>query len=166
MVAEKDSEFSSPFDAMLDQDRKRLDQLYRGPEGDRDSTVATSRSMPIEPRRRRPAAARPTRPPSNPARALDEKFGDGWSHEIVERRRDGEDMVVRCRLTVADHGIELTRSGRARIDLKSERAQIVGSADGIPFSFRSEDVPGADVAEEEAIARAVAEALAKCVTEI
>ena len=161
MVADKDSEFSSPFDALLDQDRKRLDQLYRGPAGDRDSAVPASRASPVVPRRQRPA-----RLPSDPARMLDEKFGDGWRHEVVERRHDGDDMVVRCRLTIADHGIDVTRSGRARIDLISERPQIVGSADGIPFSFRSEDVSGADGAAEDAVARAVAEALAKCVTEI
>ena len=166
MVAGKDSEFSSPFDAMLDQDRKRLDQLYQGPADDRDSPSTRSKSSPSAPSRPRPAAVRSVRAPSDPAPILDEKYGDSWRHEVVERRRDGEDMVVSCRLTIAAHGIDLTRSGRARIGRNSSRSEIIGSADGIPFSFRSEDASGADGAADDAVERAVADALAKCVTAI
>ncbi len=166
MVAGNDSEFSSPFDAMLDQDRKRLDQLYQGPADDRYSPSTRSKSSPMVPSRPRPAAVRSVRAPSDPARILDEKYGDSWRHEVVERRRDGEDMVVSCRLTIAANGIDLTRSGRARIGRNSSRSEIIGSADGIPFSFRSEDATGADGAVDDAVERAVAEALAKCVTAI
>ena len=166
MAADRDSEYSSPFDAILDRDRKRLDQLYRGPAGDRDSPATTPGSSPRMPTWPRPAAGRSVRAPSDPARVLDEKYGDGWHHEVVERRRDGEDMVVRCRLTIAAHGIDLTRSGRARIDRNSPRPEIIGSADGIPFSFRSDDVTGAGGAAEDAEARAVAQALTECVTAI
>ena len=166
MVADRDSEFSSPFDAMLDQDRKRLDRLYHGPAGDRDRPATMSESSPRVPTRSLPAAGRSVRGPSDSARILDERYGDGWRHEVVERRRDGNDMVVRCRLTIAAHGIDLTRSGRARIDRNSPRPEIIGSADGIPFSFRSDDVTGADGAAQDAEARAVADALAKCMTAI
>ena len=163
MVADRDSEFSSPFDELLEQDRKRLDRLYHGPAGDRASPVASTRSSPTVRSRPPSTAARPLRPPADPANILNEKYGDGWRHEIVERRRDGDDMVVRCRLTIAAHRIDVTRSGRARIDPNSVRPEIVGSADGIPFSFRSEDVTGADGAAEDAAARAVTDALAKCI---
>ncbi len=166
MVAGNDSEFSSPFDTMLDQDRRRLDQLYQGPAGDRYSPPTRSKSPPSVPSRPRPAAGRSVGPPSDPAQILDEMYGDSWRHEVVERRRDGEDMVVSCRLTIAAHGIDLTRSGRARIGRNSARSEITGSADGIPFSFRSEDATGADGAADDAVERAVAEALAKCVTAI
>ena len=113
-----------------------------------------------------PAEWRSVRAPSDPVQILDERYGDSWRHEVVERRRDGEDMVVSCRLTIAAHGIDLTRSGRARIGRKSARSEIIGSADGIPFSFRSEDASGADGAADDAVERAVADALAKCVTAI
>ncbi len=166
MVAGNDSEFSSPFDAMLDQDRRRLDQLYQGPAGDRYSPPPRSKSSPTVPSRPLPTAVRSVRAPSDPVQILDERYGDSWRHEVVERRRDGEDMVVSCRLTIAAHGIDLTRSGRARIGRNSSRSEIIGSADGIPFSFRSEDATGADGAAGDAVERAVAEALAKCVTAI
>ena len=75
-------------------------------------------------------------------------------------------MVVRCRLMVASRGIDRTRSGRAPIDPTSVRHDIIGSADGVPFSFRSDDVSGAGGAEQDAVARAVEDALAKCVDAI
>ncbi len=173
MAAGRDSEFSSPFDAMLDQNRQRLDRLYRGPAGDDDryspaTTAGSSAPVASPSARGRPAptAARPPRARSDPARSLDERFGDRWRHEVVEQRRDGDDMVVRCRLTVAGQGVDLTRSGRARIDPTSARHEIIGSADGVPFSFRSDDASGAGGAEQDAVARAVEDALAKCVDAI
>ena len=73
---------------------------------------------------------------------------------------------MRCRLVVAADGIDLTRSGRARIDAALVRPEIVGSADGIPFSFRAVDASGAGGAEGDAVERALAGALAKCVEAI
>ncbi len=166
MAAGKEYELSSPFDGMLDRDRNRLDRLYRGPAGDRDNPVTTSEPTPATRPRTTPQAGRPERARSDPARNLDQRFGDRWRHEVVERRRDGDDMAVRCRLTVAAHGIDLTRSGRARIDAASVRPAIIGSADGVPFSFRSDDVTGTDGAEQDAVERAVTDALAKCVDAI
>ncbi len=118
MTDGRDSEFSSPFDALLDQNRKRLEQLYGGPDDDRHrpaATSAVSTAAPVRPAR--PAA----RAPSDPKAILDERFGARWRHEVVERRRDGADMAVRCRLTVAAEGIDVTRSGRARIEQTSVR---------------------------------------------
>jgi hypothetical protein len=166
MAAGKGSEFSSPFDAMLARNRDRLDRLHDGAAGDRYRPAATSdRATPSRPDS---GPARPPLPagraPSGPRRILDERFGDRWRHEIVERRRDGADMVVRCRLIVADHGIDVAGSGRARIEAISARHETIGSADGIPFSFRSDDAPGGG--EDDAVERASVDALAKCVEAI
>ncbi len=167
MAAGKGSEYSSPFDAMLARNRDRLDRLHDGAAGDRyRPAAAPDRAAPSRPASgpTRPVPPPPARAPSGPRRILDERFGDRWRHEIVERRRDGADMVVRCRLTVADHGIDLARLGRARIDPISVRHETIGSADGIPFSFRADDAPG--TGEEDAVERAVSDALAKCVEAI
>ena len=168
MADGRDSEFSSPFDAMLEHDRKRLDRLYRGPAGDDDRRPAPSESPAAvpPPGRAAPAASRSGRISSDPKRILDERFADRWRHEVVEQRRDGDDMVVRCRLMVASRGIDRTRSGRAPIDSTNVRHETIGSADGVPFSFRTDDVSGGGGAEQDAVARAVEDALAKCVDAI
>ena len=153
MSAGTEYEFSSSFDAMLDHDRKRLDQLYRGP----PDSVETSAP---------PRPAKTRRAPSDPQSILDDRFAGRWRHEIVERRHAGDHMAVRCRLTVAGEGIDVTRAGRAPIEQTSVRPEIVATADGIPFSFRSEDVAGDDGAVEDATRRAITDALAKCVAAI
>ena len=63
MAADKDPEFSSPFDAMLKKDRARLERLYGGslPETDRRvNAVEPAPSRPVVPPR---PAVRPARHP-------------------------------------------------------------------------------------------------------
>ena len=54
MVADRDSEYSSPFDAILEKDRARLERLLRGssPEMDRlTAAVVPAPAMPVAPTR-------------------------------------------------------------------------------------------------------------------
>ncbi len=60
MAAGKEYEFSSLFDAMLDHNRKRLEQLYGGPSQDRHGPAATPASSIAAPVR--PAARAPSDP--------------------------------------------------------------------------------------------------------
>ena len=41
MAADRNSGFSSPFDAMLKKDRERLERLYRDPSEEEDRSAAT-----------------------------------------------------------------------------------------------------------------------------
>jgi len=74
MVADRDSEFSSPFDVMLEKDRARLERLYCGPSPEPDRPATTLQPAPA-------MSAPPPRPAARaePARSRLEirGFADG-----------------------------------------------------------------------------------------
>lgn len=180
MGAGRPSGLSSPFDDMLEQNRKRFEELSRGlagapaprPGAERDRWRPTpadaGQAPPIRPTpAAAPAAPKPTAiRPTDPIRFLDDRYGKAWRYEVTERRREGDEAVVRCRLVIEDPNVTVTRSGRARIDRAGAAREVSGSADGVAFRLRTDDgspsaAPGDLV--DAAFDRAVAHALAKCV---
>ena len=152
--------FASAFDDMLEQNRRELDALSggsslrppsRGREGPRPSAPRSESSM----------AAAPSRTPAE--RTLDEKLGPGWRHEVVERLREGGELVVRCRINVPQRGITRTVYGSA--PLSGSAPRVSGTAGGNSFSLGggTHAVGGGAVeAERMAERRAVESALAAC----
>ena len=97
--------------------------------------------------------------PSASVRLLNERYGAGWRHGIVERRREDGEAVVLCRLEIDELGIVKSQFGRAPIGGGSGAA---GTAGGI--AFRSATPAGAGAETDEAAFEAALEAaLAKCV---
>lgn len=130
----------SPFDTMLDDARRELDALAGEP------------SAPA------PRVAESPADLSEPERFLNDRYGDGWQVEIAERRREGDEVVVLCRLTVPEHDITRAQFGRARI---GATAPLNGSSGGVAFSLGA---VGQGAGEElQAYASAEANGLAKCV---
>ncbi len=147
--------YSAPFDEMLAESYKRFDELSRRPGAD-DRPRRPDEPLPAPPPVTEDA---PPPPPaagspgpaqagvhdagsSEPARALDARFGDRWGYEIADRRREGEEVVVWGRLIVEDAGVDKTRRARARIRRPARGGAIEGSADGAGFSLgQSGDLP-------------------------
>ncbi len=142
MSSNRPSEFSSPFDAMLAESRRQFDALY----GD---------SAP--PRAEVPTPSVPEPAVSASARTLNERYGGGWRHEITERRREDDEAVVLCRLTITESGSVKAQFGRAPMGTASG---VGGTAGGV--AFRTAAPTGAD-SEAAAFAAAEEAALAKCV---
>ncbi len=165
MGADKKSGFSSPFDAMLDDNRQAFEALYTGPGSPRRQaaqvaprTPAAEPSLSVSPIAAAPAAAGPT----EAVRFLDDRYGDGWRYEVADRRRDGDEIIVLCKLFIGEQDTAKSQFGRARI---GGAAALVGSADGVRFTIGPEPERGAADAgdpEEAAFRRAVDAALAKC----
>jgi len=151
MNAGRGSGLSSPFDDMLEQTRRQFEALSGG------LAPAPAESPRTEPR---PPAATDLRR-SDPVRYLDDRYGDGWRYEVTDRRREGDEAVVRCRLVIADRDITRTQYGRARIDRTAGGREISGSAGGIAFRARAEGAPP-EISLQAAFDRAVSEALTKC----
>jgi hypothetical protein len=180
MASDKKSEFTSSLDRMLAETRRRFETLgggtapsrARAPSG-RTATGATP-TAPERPASASESTGAPFDPgASDAARLAKQRFGDRWAYEIVERRREGEVLVVRGRLTVADTndriGAEIARYGRARLGRVGLETPAGGSLDGIAFSFGAEPGPGggANGESEEAALRAAADdALARCIAEL
>jgi len=148
MADKPSSGLASAFDAMLSQNRDRFDtMLHRRP----DST---------------PAPARPADTPSDATesvRFLNDRYGRGWRHEVIERRREGDEVIVLCRLTVDELDMSKTQFGSAKIGEANAKPITTGSAGGIAFTLGSEQTGREKDTEEAAFRRALDDGLAKCV---
>lgn len=147
---------SLPFDQLLDDSRESLEALY-GKEA----------AAPPSPRPRQPRTVLPAH--ESAVQSLDKRFGGRWSHEVIDRLREGYNAVVRCRLTVPDSEIAITRHGRAAIARSDEIIEVAGSAEGIPFGLLVRRKAAPEVDEEalgEAYQRAEAAALESCIAAI
>jgi hypothetical protein len=148
---------ASPFDAMLQANRRQFESLT-------DGYGAAS-----------PAALAPAKPPSDarppaasdPRRVLNDRYGRGWRHEITERRRDGNEVVVVCKLLIGNGETAVTKTapGRARIR-PGAGIQLQGSADGVAFRVGAGTGPadrGRAQSEAAAFDAAERDALRGCV---
>ncbi len=138
MSPNRRSEFASPFDAMLAETRAQFNALYGG-------GAPAAAPVPVE------AASAA----SGSEAELNARYGTGWRHEITERRREGDEAVVLCRLTIPQMGIVKAQFARAPIGGGSN---VAGHAGGVAFR-----AGGAGDGDEAAAFAAAAEAaLAKC----
>ncbi len=153
MTAGRGSGLSSPFDDMLEQTSKQFEELSGG--------MAPAPAERPRTERRRPTPAPAARRWSDPVRFLDDRYGDGWRYEVTDRRQDGDEAVVRCKLVIADRDITRTGFGRARIDRTGPAEEISGRADGVAFTARAEAV-APEISLQAAYDMAVTDALTKC----
>ena len=174
MPSDRLTGFSSAFDELLERSRRELDALSSGsgaptlsstgqpsPNRSPNASDAATRSVSS----RTPAYSSPSRSPAE--RALDEKLGTGWRHEVLDRTREGDELVVRCRVTAPARGVSRTWHGSAPLSggLGGGASGLTGTAGNVRFSL------GASVgsqthdplqAEREAERQAIESALAAC----
>lgn len=145
---------ASSFDEMLERNRRELDSMYGG--------IAWTGAREAPP----PGAASPARAASAErpvVRQLNQRFGDKWRYEITERRRDGDEVIVLCRLTLPERNVTKAQFGLARIGGAGAGAAVRGSAAGVSFTLGAgESVSLAGDSEDAAYERAADDALAKC----
>ena len=169
MATSDRSRSTAAFDEMLERNQRELDALYSGP-------VSTSRppaNAEVTPRPTTPSttplysASRQGRgvdePDSATVRNLTERYEDKWHYDVVERRREGYEIIVLCKLSIEDDQISKSQFGSAPIGGAGSTA--AASAGGTSFSFGaasgSRKTPVGDL-EDLAYRRAVDAALAKC----
>ena len=172
--------FSSAFDELLERSRRELDALSGGSDSPALSpTSRTPSSASAGPSR---AAARSvagdvsTRasapPPASrsPAEhALDEKLGADWRYEVLDRTREGVELVVRCRVSAPSRGVSRTWHGSAPLGGagRSGASGMTGMAGSLRFSLGGSAGAGSETddpirAEREAERQAIESALAAC----
>ena len=135
--------FASSFDDMLSRNRKRFDSLFDGGPPDAPAASAVT-SQPV------PKGA------ADVARFLDDRYGaDGWSWEVADRRREGDEVTVMVKLTLAESGASKSQFGSGRVSGGGART---GSVGGVSFSAGKSH--GGD--EATAYDYATAKALRKC----
>ena len=171
MPSDRLSGYSSAFDELLERSRRELDALSSG---SGSPALTPARGTTARPSTRSPAVARPEPRPASPPpgrspaeRALDEKLGTGWRHEVLERIRDGGELVVRCRVTAPARGVSRTWYGSAPLSGagRGGTSGMTGSAGNVRFTLGSSSSTGVDnplQAERDAERRAVESALAAC----
>jgi hypothetical protein len=159
---------------MLDDNRRQFDALLtrRAPAARPERPAEPKRTDTPTPQLQLPEKA--PRKASTDAEAFDirasdigqtlaRRYGENWRFEIVDRRRDGEDVVVWARLTAGDH--DKTRRGRARIQSAAGAASISAKAGGTGFVLRAGEEPAfavSDDPEQTAYEKAATLALAAC----
>ena len=151
------SSATSPFDDLLKQSRESFNTLAGSPGPASESSRKSSSNL-------QPPSDELSQPPepSNVRQFLDGRYGDRWRHEILERKRERDQIIVLCKLIVEDEGISKSQFGEATIERGSGGvAQHAGNANGIPFSFTPSETDNAD-GEAVAFRRATESALAKC----
>jgi hypothetical protein len=148
-------ELLSVFDDMLVQNKKRLDDLFRG--GRAQAGEPAARSPGVAGKSQTVAAAPTVRldPDSAAVRLLNERFGNDWRYEISEQRRAGDEVIVLCKLVLDRDGAVRTQFGRARIS----EGPVGGVSGGVRFKIGSET---AEYGEREAFRRAAEAALMNC----
>ena len=204
MPADRLSGFSSAFDEMLERSRRELDALSGGSDAPalsptprtpprmpsrtppRTSLQTPSRTFP-EPLGGRPfapdrnvsaggaSASSPAASRTPAERALDEKLGTDWRYEVLERTREGGEVIVRCRVTAPSRGISRTWFGSAPVAGRGHRASSLrhgasgmkGRAGNVSFTLGAGADTGSGTSdparsEREAERQAVESALAAC----
>ena len=197
MPSDRLTGFSSAFDELLERSRRELDALSGGSDApelsptprtaSRASALTSLRTPPrtsSEPAGSRPSAIHPsttardgsdrsarTAPaPRSPAeRALDEKLGTDWRYEVLERTREGGELVVRCRVTAPARGVSRTWYGSAPMPGagRGGASGTAGTAGNVRFTLRAGADTGSGTSdparsEREAERQAVESALAAC----
>jgi len=165
MASRDRQSLSSAFDDMLKQTWRELDGLHDGPTGSSSLTerAAAPSPPPPSPRSR---VSRPSGGSSDAERFLNDRYGDGWRQEILERKRDGDEVVVLCKLIIEDQDISKTQFGRAHVAGNAPGASVAGTSGGVSFGIgepRDHGRAPGENAEAVAYRAAASDALAKCV---
>ena len=171
MATSDRSRSTAAFDEMLERNQRELDALYSGPDStSRPPANAGVSSHPTPPSATpHYSASRQGRgvdePSSVTVRNLTERYGDKWHYDVVDRRREGDEIIVLCKLSIEDDQISKAQFGSASIG--GTGSKTAASAGGTSFSFGaaagSQEAPAGDPVDL-AYKRAVDAALAKCAT--
>ena len=175
MPSDRLTGFSSAFDELLERSRRELDALSGGSGAPALSPTSPSPSGPTATATRSvapgvPAAAAGSTPkPRSPAeRVLDRKLGPDWRCEVLDRTREGGELVVRCRVTAPARGVSRTWHGSAPLSGARRGGGVSGTsgtAGSVRFTLGTD--AGAERhdpvrAEREAERQAIESALAAC----
>ena len=178
MPSDRLTGFSSAFDELLERSRRELDALSSGSGSpvlsptsptstgpSAGSSAAVARSAARGASTRAPASPPASRSPAE--RALDEKLGADWRYEVLDRTREGDELIVRCRVIASARGVSRTWHGSAPLSGadRSGASGTTGTAGNVHFSLgtgtgaRSQDPVRA---KREAERQAIESALAAC----
>ena len=178
MPSDRLSGFSSAFDDLLERSRRELDALASGSgvpalsptprtSSSPSAGPATTAARSVAPGASARAPAPPTGSRSPAERALDAKLGADWRYEVLDRTREGGELIVRCRVTAPARGLSRTWHGSAPVSGAGRAAAsgVKGTAGNVRFTLGAG--PGAGVdnplqTEREAERHAIESALAAC----
>ena len=176
MPSDRLTGFSSAFDELLERSRRELDALSGGSGAPAFSPARQSSSSPSAISSSAAARSISSRAPVSPSpsrspveRALDEKLGTGWRYEVLDRTREGGELVVRCRVTASARGVSRTWHGSAPLSgaAGGSASGMTGTAGNVRFSLGADAAASARThdpirTEREAEQKAVESALAAC----
>lgn len=158
---------SSAFDDMLERNWQELDRMYDSQDGGgksstyRRDNVRGSTSTRSDFDTRNPDLAAPA---SAIVKQLNERFGSKWRYDVADRHRDGDEVIVLCKLSLLDQHVTKAQFGLARIGQAGSGSAILGSAGDVSFSLESgETAAMSGDTENAAYDRAIEDALSKCV---
>ena len=174
MSSDRLTGFSSAFDELLERSRRELDALSGGSGEPTLSPTHRASSSPSAAAARSVAQSVPTRASASPPvsrstaeRALDDKLGAGWRYEILDRTRDGGELIVRCRVTAPARGISRTWYGSVPLSGvgRGGVSGMTGTTGNVRFTLGAGPSTSVDKPlqiEREAERQAIESALSAC----
>jgi hypothetical protein len=152
MAVDRLSGFSSVFDDMQSRQRQAFERLSTPS----SSTTPTAERPDAGPRSTDGALAA-----SATAGLLDRRYRS-WRYMVTDRHRDGDEVVVLCKLTVDDLQVQKMQFGRASIDGARAAQAVAGRSDGVAFRIAAARPERSAAAVAAAYERAIEDALARC----
>ena len=177
MFSDQFSGFSSAFDEMLKRNSRELDALSNrlgSPALSPASRTSANLSAGSSAAGSQQGVAQgvSTRATTSPSAlrslaecALDEGLGPGWRYEVLDRAREGDELLVRCRVTAPSRGVSRTWHGSAALSGAGGggTSGVSGTAGSVRFALGTGAARHDPIrAEREAERQAIESALAAC----
>ena len=69
---------------------------------------------------------------------MNERYGDGWRYDVIDRRREGNEIIVLCKLVIDEGEVTKAQFGSARVG--GGGTPTAGSAGRYVVQFRHQPV--------------------------
>jgi len=119
-------ELIESFDELLEGNRQALESLYNRSSTSSEGAVDSGANDSVAPVRERGEIKRFDKDELAEIDAvdwLDRHYPGEWRHDVRDRRREGNELVVLCRFELPSYGIRRTQFGLAEIDQPASPSQ-------------------------------------------
>ena len=116
-------ELTESFDELLEGNRQELESLYNRSSTSSEGPGGNDSVAPVRERAGIKRFDKDELAETDAADWLDRHYPGEWRHDVRDRRREGNELVVLCRFELPGYGIRRTQFGLAEIDQPASPSQ-------------------------------------------